>query len=297
MNYQRIYDYIIERAKSENRKKFKGIYYEQHHIIPTCLGGSDKKENKVLLTAREHFICHKLLVEIYPEDKSLFFALFMLMYAKNKYQNRDYKISSREYERIKEINSKIISEKFSGNKHPNFGKIGKLNPRTGVKSSNETKNKISIGNTGKIRTDYQNKENSKRKKKYYETHTSPMKNKKFSEEVIKVISYGNKKAWEDEEIRNKYVNSAKNRKKVCCPVCGKIIDSSTSKIWHFENCGRTESLRKNYKSPSNESRLKTSNTLKNKPMIKCDYCDFETNNIGLLRRWHNENCKYNFKNQ
>ena len=44
MNYHRIHDQIIERAKSENRQKGGDVYYEQHHIIPRCMGGNNKKE-------------------------------------------------------------------------------------------------------------------------------------------------------------------------------------------------------------------------------------------------------------
>lgn len=31
-------------------------YSEKHHIIPKSLGGNNKKENLVSLTAREHFV-------------------------------------------------------------------------------------------------------------------------------------------------------------------------------------------------------------------------------------------------
>lgn len=58
MNYEKIYNQIIERAKLSNRIKSKENYFEKHHIIPKCLGGDNEKENLVLLTAREHFICH-----------------------------------------------------------------------------------------------------------------------------------------------------------------------------------------------------------------------------------------------
>ena len=47
MNYQKIYDDLISKAKSENRKKYKGVYYEKHHIIPRCLRGKDDNNKKV----------------------------------------------------------------------------------------------------------------------------------------------------------------------------------------------------------------------------------------------------------
>ncbi len=76
MNYLQIYSDIIENIKLENRKKLKRdnenyVYYERHHILPKCLGGENDKENLVLLTGKEHFICHKLLVLI----KFTFFIL------------------------------------------------------------------------------------------------------------------------------------------------------------------------------------------------------------------------------
>ena len=51
MDYQKIYDQIIERAKNRQLEGYK----EKHHIIPKCVGGTNDKENLVELTAREHF--------------------------------------------------------------------------------------------------------------------------------------------------------------------------------------------------------------------------------------------------
>lgn len=70
MNYKKIYDSLIDRAK--NRERVEGIYYENHHIIPKCIGGTDSYENKVLLTAREHFLCHWLLTKLYSDPKLVF---------------------------------------------------------------------------------------------------------------------------------------------------------------------------------------------------------------------------------
>ena len=57
MDYMRIYNSIIQNAQSKNRKKGKGEYFENHHILPKCQGGTNNPNNLVLLTAREHYIC------------------------------------------------------------------------------------------------------------------------------------------------------------------------------------------------------------------------------------------------
>ena len=53
MNYSRIYKSIIDRALSANRSK-QTSYYERHHITPKSLGGTNARDNTVLLTAKEH---------------------------------------------------------------------------------------------------------------------------------------------------------------------------------------------------------------------------------------------------
>ena len=63
MNYIKIHDLIISKAISENRKKQIGDGLEFHHIIPKRLGGKET----VLLTGKEHFLCHKLMHTIDPK--------------------------------------------------------------------------------------------------------------------------------------------------------------------------------------------------------------------------------------
>lgn len=77
MNYQRIYDAIINRAsgrKKINRESPNYVYYERHHIIPKCLGGNNEKSNLVFLTAEEHWLAHLLLVKLNPGNKKLVWA-------------------------------------------------------------------------------------------------------------------------------------------------------------------------------------------------------------------------------
>jgi hypothetical protein len=104
MEYKKIYGQIIERAKNRPLEGYK----EKHHITPRCMGGSDDKENIVELTSREHFLCNMLLCEIYPKNKKLWYALFLMSINRNKKDYNRYIISSKTYERIKtEWNSKI----------------------------------------------------------------------------------------------------------------------------------------------------------------------------------------------
>lgn len=123
MNYQKIYDQIIERAKT---RKLEG-YREKHHIIPRCIGGINEKSNIVELTAREHFLCHWLLYEIYPSNYKLAYAFNKMCHIKSS-SARDYIPSSRivEYSRIK------MAELNTGNNNPFYDK----------KHSEKTKQKI-----------------------------------------------------------------------------------------------------------------------------------------------------------
>lgn len=62
--YTTIYFLIVNRALSSSRKKSGLLYYERHHILPRAMGGSDDSSNLVLLTAREHYLCHMLLTRM-----------------------------------------------------------------------------------------------------------------------------------------------------------------------------------------------------------------------------------------
>lgn len=65
--YTRWYSSIIENSKQHPRSKKEG-YYEKHHIIPKSCGGTDEASNLVLLTPKEHFICHLLLLKMMKSE-------------------------------------------------------------------------------------------------------------------------------------------------------------------------------------------------------------------------------------
>ena len=99
MNYLKIYENLISSRKTQNRIKHNGTYYENHHILPKCLGGNDEDDNLVLLTAKEHFVAHKLLTYIYKGNRKVANA-FNLMTFMNK---RKYGVTSRDYAYAREL--------------------------------------------------------------------------------------------------------------------------------------------------------------------------------------------------
>jgi hypothetical protein len=143
MNYEQIYNQLIDRART---RKLKG-YKERHHIIPSCIGGTDVESNLVDLTAREHFIAHKLLCKIYPNIKGIQLAFWAMVVYKSKKNQRTYKISNREYESIRLTVIDIIRETQRNRKH---------SPH-----SIETKQKISTALKGKSKSDQHIKNMSK----------------------------------------------------------------------------------------------------------------------------------------
>lgn len=110
MNYSKIYNTLISFRIKTPLKFSDSIYTENHHIIPKCFGGTNEKDNLVRLTAREHFLVHRLLAKIYPSNKSILYAVYMMSHTD---QNGGY-ICAREYERLKIILSKEVSERFKG---------------------------------------------------------------------------------------------------------------------------------------------------------------------------------------
>jgi hypothetical protein len=113
MNYQRIYDNIIQRGKT----RILDGYKEKHHIIPRCLGGTDDEINLVSLTPEEHYLCHLLLVKMHPNNIRLVRAA-MFMISANKDQQRNNKA----YGWLK----RQYSDYMRGPNNPQ-----KLNPRSG----------------------------------------------------------------------------------------------------------------------------------------------------------------------
>jgi hypothetical protein len=101
--YYTWYSNICQRALS--RTLPSDTYSERHHILPKSIFPeySKNKDNLVILTAREHFICHWLLTKII-DDPKIIYALQMMI--PNKTRNRYQITSSIIYENLKKKFSK-----------------------------------------------------------------------------------------------------------------------------------------------------------------------------------------------
>jgi hypothetical protein len=197
--YTRWYYNIISNAQNQLRKKGTEEYYESHHIIPRSLGGSNEKCNLVLLTAKEHFLCHILLSKMCVGNfkYKMFHALWSMCHTE-----KGYKISSRFYQYIKEnrTHSETTRKKISNHRR------GKPSSFKGRLHTEESKKKMSESQTGKIRSDEVKKKMAEIKKGSIPWN----KDKKHSEETKTKMSNSSSKSrpW---QVGRKHSEEAKKK--------------------------------------------------------------------------------------
>ena len=116
MNYVKIYKQLVDSRKLLCRFKSANDGLESHHIIPKSLGRSNRATNKVLLTYREHFLAHALLVHMHDgKDKAkMSYALWMMCNSNDQFSRIT---SNRQYELAKTL----MRENCSGKNHPMYG--------------------------------------------------------------------------------------------------------------------------------------------------------------------------------
>jgi hypothetical protein len=212
MNYQKIHDAIINRA----RGRILTGYKERHHIIPKCMGGTDDITNLVNLTAREHYIVHKLLVEIYPNHHGIFKGYYAMSLLKQN--NREIVITSREYNYLREEFSKRNT--------------GELNHFYGKNHTLESKEKM--------------KKNSKRKGVPPWCHGLTKETHPGLKKISETRRWNDGLTKEDPRIQRQISNSIKSRTGKCrgkykleyitCPHCNVTHCKSEINKRHMDKC-------------------------------------------------------------
>ena len=118
--YSKKYFEIIFKAQYEKRTKGSEEYYEKHHILPKSIWPeykslSEYPWNCILLTAKEHFLCHWLLCKCFEDIQhraKMNWAFHRMAFSKTSKTNRN--ISSAQYQ----LARKIHSNNMKGDTHP-----------------------------------------------------------------------------------------------------------------------------------------------------------------------------------
>lgn len=119
------YSELYYKITSNAKQRITDGYTELHHIIPQSMGGGNDEENLVDLTAREHFICHWLLIKMTEgEDRCKMLYALNGMKAENRYQERYHtKITARVYEKYRIEHAENHSKRMKGRPAWNKGRI------------------------------------------------------------------------------------------------------------------------------------------------------------------------------
>lgn len=115
MNYSKVYESLIHRARG--RDNTEG-YFENHHVIPKCIGGSDDSDNLVKLTPEEHYVAHQLLHKMYPDNYGLLMAVSLMTV-----HTTEGRASNKTFGWIRRKTAQAISERWK-TEHPR-GMAGK----------------------------------------------------------------------------------------------------------------------------------------------------------------------------
>ena len=240
--YQTWYQNITDRACN---RTLSG-YVERHHIIPRSLGGSDNTDNLVSLTAREHFICHWLLVKMNQGEAraKMVYALRMMKAEKHGQERYNTKITARVYETIKREYSIIASEMSRGKRNGFYGKTHTPEARAAISQKNTgktlTKEQISkqvAAQTGRKRKPFSQEwldklkaaRQGERNGMYNKTHTDEAKAKQREKAI------GRTQSAETVQKKADAIRGSKREKKLC-PHCDQMIAVNTYPRFHGDKC-------------------------------------------------------------
>lgn len=153
MDYEKIYNNLINHRKENILNEDNCEYFEKHHIVPRCIDKKliYRKSNKVNLTVREHFIAHLLLKRVYKkkfgEDSYQYRAMVKTCFLfANKHKG--VTINSRTIEKLRIAYKKLPRpKKGTPLSEEHKEKLRLIN--LGKKHSPETIEKIRQGNLGK----------------------------------------------------------------------------------------------------------------------------------------------------
>jgi hypothetical protein len=245
--YNQWYANITERAKN----RVLETYTESHHIVPRSLGGGDEADNLVNLTAREHFVCHWLLVKMTTgqEHHKMLNALRMMRAKKQGQQRYNTKITARVYESIKQEYAKLQSKSLKGKGNGFYGKTHTPEAREKIRQKNlgnkltpEQHARLVANTTGKKKPPI-TEEHRAKLSVAKQGENNNMWGKTQSEDTRKKIGdkLRGRKQTDEEKLARSLANMGKKREKLLCPHCDRLVAVNSYARWHGANCGQAQS--------------------------------------------------------
>ena len=186
--YTRIYYRIINAAKIRTPEG----YVEKHHILPKSLGGTNKSDNLVSLTAREHYVVHRLLPKMTEGAARQKMALAAWTMART----RKIKINSRTYATLREDAAQVMSVIQKGKKTGPKSEAHKQKLREAAirrYQDPEQRRLAAEQSTGRTHTAESKAKMSAAKQGYKPSVTGGMKGRKHSPSTIEKM----KSAWNE----------------------------------------------------------------------------------------------------
>lgn len=197
--YCKWYFSIIKKAKS----RIISGYTEKHHIIPKSLGGKDTDDNLVILTAREHFICHLLLIKMV--DTTFKYKMVYAAWQQSRpNKNKSIKVTSRVYDKLR----KQLSESYIGRKRAPFTDEAKRN----MKNAAQNRKKV-------VYTEQRIQHIKQLGKRDKNGDKNPFFGKTHSD-----------------EFRKRKAEHNRSRPKVFCSHCRQYFDVGMANRWHLDKC-------------------------------------------------------------
>lgn len=254
---------IIERANT--RVDLDG-YFERHHVIPRCLNGTDEASNLVNLTAKEHYICHMLLIRM-VEGRAIWQMVKAAHLMTVGGANHQRRVTARSFAQLRVAAAEAhghltrgrpkhspesrrkISEARSG-KPTTTGRSMPDHVREALKEANsnrppasaETRAKISAANRGQTRgEDTREKMRIARARQVRGPMSEETKIKISTALKGRPSQMKGRKPWtygrgHSEESISKMRESHRHREKVSCEHCGQEVQKATFARWHGDRC-------------------------------------------------------------
>ena len=278
MNYLKIYNNIVNNALTRPSQG----YTEKHHIVPRSLGGSDDSSNLVELTAKEHFVCHRLLTKIYQgkAKKKMIYAAWAMANLQNAHQDR-YLINSRTYSVLREEYAATISLRLRG--------------KPGHKHSDVTKKKLSDsakqrGSTY-VRAPEHNKLMSNRLQGNNKGRVLSEEHKRKIGDASRGQTRGPLKDETKAKIRESLIGRRKSNDAIIKQKETWQKNFSEGKIKPYTRTpeqreAHSKKLKNRKRSP--EEILNYTQAMSKK--YKCEHCGKEIKGKGNYTRWHGDNC-------